>query len=134
MEKHIAKVLIIDEAGEYLTLWRSDHPTFPNDPDLPGGTVEVGETPAEGGVREVMEEAGIDINAEDTELLYQGSKYSEHGTVYYLYLAHIGERQEVKISWEHDSFEWLNRDDLVSVAKSANDTYMHMVSEVLSSN
>ena len=134
MEKHIAKVLIIDEAGEYLALWRSDHPNFPNDPDLPGGTVEIGETPIEGAVREAMEEAGIAINGDDTELLYKGSKYSEHGTTYYLYLAHIQERQEVKISWEHASFEWLSREDLISAAQGAKDTYMHMVYEVLSSN
>ena len=134
MEKHIAKVLIIDEADEYLVLWRSDHPNFPNDPDLPGGTVEIGETPIEGAVREAMEEAGIAINGDDAELLYKGSKYSEHDTTYYLYLAHIQERQEVKISWEHASFEWLNKEDLVSAAQGAKDTYMHMVYEVLISS
>lgn len=45
MQKRVAKVLIHDlSSDEYLLLIRADHPHFPNDPDLPGGTVEDGES------------------------------------------------------------------------------------------
>lgn len=131
MHKQIAKVLIVDEAGEYLVLWRSNHPVFPNDPDLPGGTIEAGETPVEGAVREVLEEADIALSPESLELMYKGSEYSEHDTIYYLFTAHINARPEVTISWEHYSYHWLSKEDFLKAAAAAKDTYMHMVSKEL---
>src|ERR1700712_2790183 len=96
-----AKVLIIDEQNLYLMMWRSNHPYFGNDPDLPGGTIEEGETPDVTAVREVEEEAGIKILLTDIELLYQGSEYSLNGVKMSLYLAKIEPRPEVIMSWEH---------------------------------
>lgn len=127
-----AKVLIIDEHDQYLLLWRGDHPRLPNDPDLPGGTVEAGETNADAAVREVYEEAGIIINQNDIELLYNGLDYSTHGIEYSLYLTKIKTRPEVVISWEHTSYEWLPREAFLKKAKDAADSYMHMVHDVVS--
>lgn len=128
----VAKVLIVDDQDQYLMLWRSDHPALPNDPDLPGGTLEEGEAPAFAAVREVEEEAGLTIPEEDLELLYQGSEYSVHATVKSLYMVRINPRQEVVISWEHSAYEWVSRDRFLEIAKSAKDTYMHMVYDVVS--
>lgn len=128
----VAKVLIIDEQDQYLMLWRSGHPELPNDPDLPGGVLEEGEEPAFAAVREVEEESGMTILEEDLELLYQGSEYSKHGTVKSLYVTRINPRQEVVISWEHSAYEWVSRDTFLDLAKSAKDTYMHMVHDVVS--
>jgi mutator protein MutT len=128
---NVAKVLIINDQNQYLLLWRSDHPHFPNDPDLPGGMVEEGEKPVEGAVREVEEEAGIVVSKENLEQAYKGTDYSQHGTVYSLYTATMDIHQEPAISWEHVAYEWVSKDELLALAKSAKDTYMHMVHDVV---
>ena len=122
----VAKLVIIDNDGKYLLMHRSDHPTFGIDPDLPGGTLEEGELPIETMVREVDEEAGIDINASDVREVYAGTDYSAHGTEYCLYEIKLDHRPEVKMSWEHSAYEWLSLPDFLAKAKSANDTFMHM--------
>jgi len=128
----VAKVLIIDEQNKYLMLWRGNHPRLPNDPDLPGGTIEAGETPEVAAIREVQEEAGIVISPNDLELLYKGLDYSFHGVEYTLYVATIHPRPEVVLSWEHEGYEWLDRETFLIKAKEATDTYMHMVHGVVS--
>jgi hypothetical protein len=37
------------------------------------------------------------------------------------------------LSWEHSAYEWIPKEEFLEKAKNANDTYMHMVYEVLSS-
>ena len=50
---------IINEAGEMLLIQRKDDQLWA----MPGGLLEVGETPAEGTCREVWEETGIEVEA-----------------------------------------------------------------------
>jgi len=130
----VAKVLIIDEQNKYLMLWRGDHPRLPNDPDLPGGTIEAGETPEVAAIREVQEEAGIAIAPNDMKLLYKGLDYSIHGVEYSLYVATLTPRPTVALSWEHEGYKWLDADTFLAEAKDATDTYMHMVHDIVSKN
>jgi 8-oxo-dGTP diphosphatase len=123
----VAKLVMIDPAGKHLLMYRSDHPTFGIDPDLPGGTVEDGETLVETMIREVEEESGVVISQDDVEEVYSGSDYSAHGTHYALFVANVKSRPEIKMSWEHSSYDWLSKDDFLKIAISAKDTYMHMV-------
>ena len=51
----IAQALVRDEAGRVLMC----HPTYKDDWDLPGGVVEVRESPREAAAREVIEELGL---------------------------------------------------------------------------
>jgi len=132
--KQVAKVLIIDNDGYYLLMERANHPTFLNDPDLPGGTIEKGEEALEAALREVIEEANISLNPTDVKPAYTGSEYSTHGTEYSLYVAHTTERPTVTISWEHASFAWVDREEFLKQALGANDTYMHMVHDVVKNN
>lgn len=127
-----AKVLIIDEQDQYLMMIRDNHPRFGNDPDLPGGTIEAGESSGVAAVREVYEEAGISINIDDIELLYEGLDYSAHGIEYSLYLTKIDPRPEVILSWEHASYKWVSRDVFLAAAQQAEDTYMNMAYDVVS--
>jgi 8-oxo-dGTP pyrophosphatase MutT (NUDIX family) len=53
--KQVAKLILRDQNDRYLLLYRSNHPTFGNDPDLPGGTLEVGEDPIRALIREAEE-------------------------------------------------------------------------------
>jgi 8-oxo-dGTP pyrophosphatase MutT (NUDIX family) len=130
--KQVSKLIIIDNEGKYLLMYRSEHPAYGIDPDLPGGTVEEGEDPAAGMIREVLEESGIEIPPADVEEIYHGAVYSKHDTDYSLYITKLDHRPEVKMSWEHSSYEWLGKQEFLERAKSANDTYMHMVHDKLS--
>jgi len=129
--KHVAKVVLIDPDDNYLMMWRSGHPTFPDDPDLPGGEVESGETSLEGAVREVSEEAGILLDPKEVIPRYSGSTFSDHDTVYDLFEAKLDCKAEVFISWEHKDHRWMSKTDFLAHAESAIDTYMHMVHEVM---
>lgn len=129
----VAKLVLIDNNDKYLLMYRSAHPRFGNDPDLPGGTLEDGEQPLDTMVREVYEEAGIVVNKNTAKKLYEGTDYSLHLTHYSLYVAKVDTRPEVTMSWEHSSYDWLDREEFLEKAKHAKDTYMRMVYEVLKS-
>lgn len=127
----VAKLVVVDNDNKHLMMYRSEHPTFGNDPDLPGGTLEDGETPLVTMIREVYEEAGIVISQSEAQEVYSGTDYSAHGTHYSLFIAKFDGRPDVIMSWEHSAYEWINKDDFLEKAKHANDTYMHMVYDVL---
>lgn len=131
--KKVAKLLIINPTDHYLLLHRSNHPIFGVDPDLPGGTLEHGESILEAMLREVKEEVGMNIIAEDIAVVYSGSNYSAHGTHYSLFVATLEAHPAVQLSWEHTSYEWLDRNQFLQKVKNARDTYMHMVYAVISS-
>lgn len=125
--KTVAKLVLIDPDDKYLMMYRADHPTFGDDPDLPGGTAETGETTLVTMVREVEEEAGVMIDESQAREIYSGTEYSRHTTHYSLCVARIDYRPEITISWEHKGYEWLDRESFLATARVANDTYMHMV-------
>ncbi|MEP7204808.1 MAG: NUDIX hydrolase [Candidatus Saccharibacteria bacterium] len=129
--KQVAKLVIINNNDRYLLMYRNEHPTFGNDPDLPGGTLEDGELPLETKIREVYEEAGVVIEKAETRQLYEGTDYSLHKTHYSLYVARLDYRPNLTVSWEHLSYEWLNREDFLERVKHANDTYLHVVYDML---
>lgn len=125
--KKVAKLVMIDPEDKYLLMHRSNHPIFGIDPDLPGGTLEDNETLLETMLREVKEEAGINIDANSVDEIYSGTKYSAHGTHYALFVTKLSKRPEVVMSWEYSSYVWLDRDVFLQKSKNARDTYMHAV-------
>ena len=127
----VAKLVIVDNDDKYLLMYRSAHPTFGDDPDLPGGTLEDGELPLETMTREVYEEAGIVVDETKAMMIYEGTDYSVHKTHYSLYVLKLDNRPSVVMSWEHSSYEWLDREKFLETVKHANDTYMHMVYHTL---
>lgn len=129
--KQVAKVVIIDSENRYLLMKRANHPKFLDDPDLPGGTIEDGEDPLSAAIREVVEEANILLAPNDVRHVYTGNEYSAHGTQYSLYIARVVKRPAVTISWEHASFAWVDRKEFLNQARSANDTFMHMVHDTV---
>lgn len=129
--KKVAKLVMIDPDGKHLLMHRSNHPTFGFDPDLPGGTLEDGETLLETMLREVEEESGVIISRDDVQQVYSGNNYSAHGTHYALFVTNVKSRPDLKMSWEHSSFKWLDLSEFLNQAKNAKDTYMHMVYDVL---
>ena len=131
--KRVAKLLLRDGDGNYLLLYRSDHPSFPGDADLPGGTLEDNEEPARALIRELSEETGIALRQQTLEKLYESDAYDKD-YLYYLYNVTLNNRPKVSISWEHSSYEWLPFADFIARAHTAKDKYMHMVYECLSQN
>lgn len=129
--KKVSKLVVVDSMGRYLLLHRSDHPKYGIDPDLPGGTVEAGEDPLEAVIRETAEEIEVRVDGYKLAKMYQGSEYSTNGTNYSLYMVVLEDRPNIVLSWEHSAYEWLDRDTFLEKAKSATDTYMHMVYETL---
>ncbi len=129
--KQVAKLIIVDGDGRHLLMYRNDHPKFGNDPDLPGGTVEPGESILDALVREVQEEVGFTVDGGSAERLYAGAEYSPSGTHYSLFRSTFSARPTVAMSWEHSSYEWLERDVFLESAKNANDPFMHMVYDAL---
>lgn len=129
--KKVAKLIMVDPEDSYLLMYRSEHPMFPNDPDLPGGIVEETESSRESTIREVKEETGIAINLQSIKEIYSGTEYSRHGTQYSLFICKLQKRPALTISWEHASYEWLDKKSFLEKAKSASDTYMHMVYQVV---
>jgi len=127
--KRVAKLLIQDQSENFLLLYLNNHPAFGDSADLPGGTVEEGESIQEGMVREVLEETGI-VCMDFTEL-YSGTEYSKHGTHKALFLTKVQQHPRVTLSWEHSSYTWVPFETLVSEAKASKDDYMHMVAAVL---
>ena len=127
--KTVAKLLIKNNE-KYLMMYRSDHPTFGADPDLPGGTAEDDESALQTMLREVEEEVGYKVITNVHEL-FSGIGYSKNGTHYSLFVTEVTERPKITMSWEHSSYEWISRDEFISKALAAKDTYMHMVGEQL---
>lgn len=125
--KRIAKCLVVDSSGHYLVLELNNHPAFRNDADLPGGTMDSGETLLQTAIREAYEEVGLIITEDKMALLYEGSEYSKSGSYYALYRYDVTARPDITLSWEHTSYEWVTKEELIKRAASATDTYMHMV-------
>jgi 8-oxo-dGTP pyrophosphatase MutT (NUDIX family) len=128
---YVAKLILTNKENKYLMLYRSNHPSFPNDPDLPGGIVEEGEVAIDALVREVQEEAGIIIDKKEVKKVHESNNY-DHGSTYYLYEARVETNPEITISWEHSHYEWLNLKHFTDTANSAKDKYMRMVYDYLS--
>lgn len=129
--KQVAKVIVIDDNGKYLLMKRSNHPAYPYDYDLAGGTIEDGEELVKGAARELREEIGIEVRSEHLTLFHTDTSFSESNTKYFLYVYFAADRPKLTISWEHASYEWVDLKSFVSSAEGAIDTYMHMVAAAL---
>ena len=127
----VAKLVIVDNKGKYLLLYRNAHPTFGDDPDVPGGTSEDDETPIETMVREVYEETGIVVDKTKVSRIYEGTDYSMYETHYSLFFLKLNNRPDVVISREHSSYEWLDRNEFLEKAEHARDIFMHMTYNTL---
>ena len=126
-----AKVLIKNSQGEYLALYRNNHPRFGGSIDLPGGTVEKSEQLEDAAIREVYEEAGIQLTADMLHLIITSRKYSRVGNEYSLYEATLQDTPPVVLSWEHSAFTWLSKEDFIKEALVTNDMFLRMAGDML---
>ena len=101
---------VVEEAGEILLLHRQNHKPQGNTWGIPSGKVDENEKLEETLVREVFEETGINILAENSK--YHGELYvrfDDYDFVYHLYHIGIGSRPKVKTNpKEHKSYKWIS--------------------------
>lgn len=100
------KVLIINEQSELLMLRRSDKTSHPHDWDYAGGGVDAGESPDDAARREVFEETGLVIDSVQIISSYHGHHRNGHEYVMLGYIAQSS-TSAVKLSWEHEAYEWM---------------------------
>jgi 8-oxo-dGTP pyrophosphatase MutT (NUDIX family) len=102
----VVKCLIQNEESFYLLLRRGpDERIDPGYLDLPGGKVRFGEDPIEALQREVAEEVGFEVRSHEPLLTWSRVIDDTH-YVGILYAAKV-RRPEVRLSDEHESYEWV---------------------------
>ena len=110
-----AKVIIFRPDGKFLTLHRTE--TAPHHPlswDFPGGIIDEGESIEEGASREIKEETGLEIKT--LELLNLHSRIIENKKLYIpLIYTTQTESEKIVISWEHDKFQWVTKDEFLNL-------------------
>lgn len=129
MSRVSAKAIIVNSDSKFLVLtnsyWDSD-PGPAYAPDLPGGSLEPGETPEQGLIREVKEEIGIDISNAPRRYIKtcHVSAIGESVAVYVVW-ANI---RDISLDTEHCMFSWLSLEQMQQLAWW--DGYHDLFSEV----
>ncbi|MDP3742104.1 MAG: NUDIX domain-containing protein [Candidatus Micrarchaeota archaeon] len=104
--------------GKLLVLKRnSDKKTRPNDWEIPGGKIEIGEQPAEALKREFMEETGLEIEVGKP---FHSWSYVDDDRFYVEidYLVTCKTAGEIKLSpAEHCEWKWINQWNEVQCSK-----------------
>lgn len=117
----IVHTIISNDQGEVLILQRSKkNDVLPEYWDVPGGTLEDGEDPTVGAIREIKEEAGLDIS--NVKLFFQKSNVDASKNKQFVTLifhAKTSNTNAVINPEEHDTFAWIKPAD-VSTYKVVN--------------
>ena len=130
--KTVAKTLLFDKSGKILVLYRSEtHPRYAHHPDLPGGEVEVGETPSEAVRREIEEETRLNLDVNQINVIY--SKAIDDELTHVVCIAKLDDDMpDIELSWEHETYEWLAFEDFTKreLPEEPDDYYLTVVEYV----
>lgn len=109
IKKKVSAVIVINKNKEILVLKRApDARSFGGYWNFPGGAVESGETIETAAVRELKEEAGIDVN--ESDLIYFEVSSLSKLMVHYFMTNKF--ENEVEINWESTDFKWVSIDEI----------------------
>lgn len=114
----IQKALLREPSGKFLILRRSKTDTRrPLQWDLPGGTLDDGESLTVGIKREILEESNLEVAM--PRLVYSKTEHrkwddGESNVVFLFYYAQT-DSDEVMVSSEHDMYRWVEFDDLFEI-------------------
>ena len=106
--KLVAEVILAHD-GKVLILKRSQSDERrPGEWDLPGGHADPGESDVQAALRELEEEAGVELRADDLTLVYGLTELSNDDTsVTWIYFVAGTSREDVRLSQEHSQAEWV---------------------------
>lgn len=111
----IIHTLIVNNKKQFLILKRSTHKNvLAGSWDLPGGSLEDGEDPGRGAVREVKEETGLDI-AMPHLFFYKANidKRKNKQFVTLIFISHYKGKNIVKVNpKEHSEYKWIKTSEM----------------------
>lgn len=106
---------ILNNEGKFLIVKRADDDDFlPGWWELPGGGTDFGEDIVEAVLREIKEECGIEAKMLFPAFVssYMNDAQPNKQYIEIFFVCKMFEGQEVKISYEHSDFKWVNFEDL----------------------
>ncbi len=112
------KAIIFNREGKILVLRRSGTAlSNPGKWDFPGGDLEFGEDAIGGIIREIREEAGLEVK--NLNLFDVESHINKEGD-FWVTIAYIAKAvsDKVILSYEHDEFKWLTAEDFLKLESS----------------
>lgn len=109
IKKKVSAVIVLNEKKEVLILKRAPSArSFGGYWNFPGGGVEPGETIESAAVRELKEEAGVDVSEKD--LVYFEVASLPKLMVHYFMTNKF--ENEVEINWESTDYKWVKLKDI----------------------
>jgi len=108
------KVIVQNKEGKILVMRRTE--TAPSRPlgwDIPGGSLQFGEDPMEGIIRETKEEAGIVI--QDVKPVDVSSVLNPDNE-YWVRIGYVAQTTSeiVTLSFEHDQYKWVTKKEFLN--------------------
>ncbi len=98
----------IKYGNEFLFVQRSPKSKNPLVWAVPGGKIEIGETPIQGMVRETQEETSISLKEDVVkDLGFFYIKTPQYQYTYHMFFVELNEKPPVKMSQEHNDFKWI---------------------------
>lgn len=116
----------IKRSGKYLLVKRSSNDSSPGLWEFPGGKSEKGESYEETGIREIREEAGLELKSLDILGSYIRPRRSGRGNIRMILAYSEDFSGSVKLSEEHSDYRWVEEESVLSFAepeKIANDVH-----------
>lgn len=113
LQKICASGLIIKDK-KILIVKRADNDDYlPGYFEIPGGKIEFGEDPKVGAAREVLEEVGIEVDAEYPLNAFSDIGASGSHVVEIVYFCNIRDlNAEVSLSEEHSEYKWITIEEI----------------------
>lgn len=109
-----ANVIIEDKRGRLLVLKAHYKPYW----SLPGGFIDEGDTPREAAIREVQEEIGIELDAQNLEFAAFVDRISEVADTYLFVFRVIDPvGSDIKLTLQPDEiaeYDWVTRADILN--------------------
>ena len=106
------KIIILNSEGKILSIRRSKTDNAAFAWDLPGGLIDKGENLVDAILREVKEEVYIEISKPEILDVF-ASTSAVNG--YFVCIGYKAQAlsADVKLSWEHDQYEWLTKEEFL---------------------